>query len=72
MRPFTMSDELRFRQESMKRTILNLHEIKDHEGMLKVALMMNGLWHQQAAISNWLAHEAADNLGEAWGANGFR
>ena len=66
MRPFVVGQELQFRQEATKRTLLDLFESGDHEGLLNTALLLNTLWHQQTAIARWLAQEAAENLGEAW------
>jgi hypothetical protein len=33
---------------------------------MAAAELLNTLWHQQSCIAKWLAHEAAENLGEAW------
>ncbi len=69
MQPFVVGQELQFRQEATKRTLLDLFEAGDHEGLLNTAMLLNTLWHQQTAIARWFAHEAAENLGEAWQAS---
>lgn len=69
MQPFVVDQELQFRQEATKRTLLDLFEAGDHEGLLNTAMLLNSLWHQQTAIARWFAHEAAENLGEAWEAH---
>lgn len=69
MQPFVVGQELQFRQEATKRTLLELFDAGDHEGLLNTALLLNTLWHQQTAIARWFAHEAAENLGEAWQAS---
>ena len=69
MQPFVVGQELQFRQEATKRTLQELFEAGDHEGLLNTALLLNTLWHQQTAIARWFAHEAAENLGEAWQAS---
>ncbi len=66
MQPFVIGQELQFRQEATRRTLLDLHESGDHEGLLSAAMLLNSLWHQQTAIARWFAQEAAENLGEAW------
>jgi predicted alpha/beta-fold hydrolase len=69
MQPFTIGQELQFRQEATKRTLLDLYEAGDHEGLLNTALLLNTLWHQQTAIARWFAKEASDNLAEAYEAS---
>lgn len=69
MQPFVVGQELQFRQEATRRTLLDLFEAGDHEGLLNTALLLNTLWHQQTAIARWFAQEAAENLGEAWQAS---
>lgn len=69
MQPFVVGQELEFRQEATRRTLLDLFEAGDYEGLLNTALLLNTLWHQQTAIARWFAHEAAENLGEAWQAS---
>jgi hypothetical protein len=66
MRPFSVPLELELRKESTKRVLEELYDDGDWEGLIAAAELLNVLWHQQAAISRWLAHEAAENLGEAW------
>ena len=69
MQPFVVGQELQFRQEATKRTLLDLSESQDYEGLLNAAILLNELWHQQTAIARWFAQEAAENLGEAWQAS---
>jgi hypothetical protein len=69
VQPFVVGQELQFRQEATKRTLLDLFESGDHEGLLNTAMLLNTLWHQQTAIARWFAQEAAENLGEAWQAS---
>ena len=69
MQPFVVGQELEFRQEATKRTLLDLFESQDYEGLLNTAVLLNQLWHQQTAIARWFAQEAAENLGEAWQAS---
>lgn len=66
MQPFTVSAELKFREEAMKRTLQEYLDNNDVEGLMTAALLLNQLWHQQAAISAWLGREAALNLTQAW------
>lgn len=66
MQPFVASTELKFREEATKRTIQELYDDNDLEGLYEVALLLSSLWHQQTAIARWFAQEAAENLGEAW------
>ena len=58
--------ELEFREEKTQRMLLELFQDEDWEGLMAAAELLNTLWHQQASISRWLAHEAAESLGEAW------
>jgi hypothetical protein len=69
VQPFVVGQELEFRQEATKRTLLDLFESEDYEGLLNTAMLLNTLWHQQTAIARWFAQEAAENLGEAWQAS---
>ncbi len=66
MEPFVPSTELQFREESVRRTLQELFDDRDLEGLMDAASLLNVLWHQQTAIARWMAHEAAENLGEAW------
>jgi len=66
VQPFVVGQELQFRQEATKRTLLDLSESRDYEGLLNAAILLNELWHQQTAIARWFAQEAAENLSEAW------
>ena len=66
MQPFVVGQELQFRQEATKRTLLDLSESQDYEGLLNAAILLNELWHQQTATARWFAQEAAENLSEAW------
>jgi hypothetical protein len=67
--PFIVSQELEFRQEAIKRTLQELYDDDDLDGLMDAALLLNMLWHQQTAIARWFAKEAAENLGEAWQAS---
>jgi hypothetical protein len=67
--PFIVSQELEFRQEAIKRTLQELYDDDDLDGLMDAALLLNTLWHQQTAIARWFAKEAAENLGEAWQAS---
>ena len=58
--------EFQFREESTQRMLLDLYQDEDWDGLMAAAELLNNLWHQQASISRWLAHEAAESLGEAW------
>lgn len=69
MEPFVISQELQFRQEAIKRTLQELHDDEDLDGLMDAALLLNLMWHQQTAIARWFAKEAAENLGEAWQAS---
>jgi len=66
VQPFVVGQELQFRQEATKRTLLDLSESQDYEGLLNAAILLNELWHQQTAVARWFAQEAAENLSEAW------
>lgn len=66
MRPFALSQELQFREEATRRTLQELYEDKDLDSLMDAALLLNKLWHQQTEIARWFAHEAAENLSEAW------
>ena len=72
MQPFVVGQELEFRQEATKRTLLDLFESEDYVGLFNAAMLLNSLWHQQTAIARWFANEAAENLGEAWEAHRAR
>ena len=69
MQPFVVSEELQFRQEAVKRTLQELHDDNDLDGLMDAALLLNAMWHQQTAVARWFAKEAAENLGEAWQAS---
>lgn len=66
MTPFTLSPELKFREEATRRTLQELFDDGDLETLMETALLLNTLWHQQAAIAHWFAAEATENLAEAW------
>jgi len=68
MQPLAQSLELELREEAAVRCLRELYEDRDLDGLLDAALLLNQLWHQQTMIARWFAHEAADNLGEAWAA----
>jgi hypothetical protein len=72
VQPLEVSTELRFREESVRRTLQELFEDDDLAGLMDAALLLNSLWHQQTVIARWFAHEAAENLGEAWQAHRAR
>lgn len=61
--------ELALRQEATQRLLTELFENRQWDDLLTAAEILNRAWHQQSAISKWLAKEAADNLGEAWQAS---
>lgn len=66
MRPFAATQELQFREEATKRTLQDFYDAKDLDGLMKAAVLLNAMWHQQTAIARWFAHEAAENLSETW------
>ena len=66
MREFVADQTLAFREETTRRMLHEFYEAGDIASLLDASLLLNTLWHHQAAISKWLAHEAAENLGEAW------
>lgn len=61
--------EHKLSQETRQRELLHLYETADWDGLLAAAEILNAALSQQLTISRWLAHEAADNLGEAWEAH---
>lgn len=63
---FEIGPELQFREESTRRTLEELYAQGKYDSLMDAAQLLNVLWHQQSAIARWLAHEAAENLGEAW------
>jgi hypothetical protein len=69
MNPLEQPLEQKLSQEARQRELLNLYEEEDWEGLLAAAELLNTAYSQQMTISKWLAHEAADNLGEAWQAH---
>ena len=66
MKPLEEPVELALRREKWQRILLEFYEQGDIKSLMAAAEMLNQLWHHQTIISQWLAHEAADNLGEAW------
>ena len=66
MEPLAYPAELKFREEATRRSLLDLAKEGDQEQLLKAALLLNTLWHQQTAISRWLANEAMENLADSW------
>ena len=66
MEEIVLGEEFEFRQEQIKRLLQEFHEEGAIDSLLEAGLLLNVLWHHQAATSRWLAHEAAENLGEAW------
>lgn len=69
MQPLEVSTELKFREESVRRTLQEFFDDDDLAGLMDAALLLNTLWHQQTVIARWFAQEAAENLGEAWQAS---
>ncbi len=69
MQPFTIDQELQFRQEATKRLLFDLYQAGDYEGLFNTAMLLNTHWHQQTAIARWFAKEASENLAEAWQAS---
>lgn len=61
--------EHKLAQEARQRELLHLYDTQDWKGLLAAAEILNAALSQQLTISRWLAHEAADNLGEAWEAH---
>ena len=66
MQPFAPPTELKFRAEATKRPLQDFYDDRNIDGLMEAALLRNELWHQQAAIARWMAHEAAENLNEAY------
>lgn len=66
MQPFVPSTELKFREEATKRLLQDFYDDRNLDGLMEAALLLNELWHQQAAIAQWMAHEAAENLNDAY------
>ena len=58
--------EGRLAQEARQREIESLHREGDLDGLLAASTVLNAAFSQQHTINRWLAHEAAENLGEAW------
>jgi hypothetical protein len=56
-------------QEARQRELLQMYEDGEYGDLLAAAELLNVALGQQQAISQWLAKEAADNLGEAWQAS---
>lgn len=69
MNPVEQPLELQLAQEARQRELLDLYDNEDWQGLLAAAEVLNAAYSQQVTISKWLAHEAADNLGEAWEAH---
>lgn len=69
MSPLEQSLEQQLAEEARQRELLHLYEKGDLRGLLAAAELLNTAYSQQLTISKWLAHEAADNLGEAWEAH---
>lgn len=61
--------EQQLAQEARQRKLLQLYETGDWEGLLAAAETLNAAYSQQLVITEWLAQEAADSLGEAWQAS---
>lgn len=58
--------EAKLAQEARQREIESLHREGDLDGLMAAAAVLNAAFSQQQTINRWLAHEAAENLGEAW------
>lgn len=66
MEPLTVTAELQFREEAMKRTLQELRDNADLDGLHQAAQLLSSLWHQQTVIAQWFAKEAQNGLAEAW------
>ena len=69
MEPITTGLELKLRKTRVDRWI---KEMKNIEDIRQAAFQLNELWTQETTISKAMAHEAAQNLGEAWGMSRLR
>lgn len=69
MNPVEQPLEYQLRQEARQRELLDLYTNENWDGLLAAAELLNVALSQQLTINKWLAHEAADNLGEAWQAH---
>ena len=66
MNDMEQSLEGKLAQESRGRELDHYHRIGDINALLAAAHLLNTAFSQQHTINRWLAHEAAENLGEAW------
>lgn len=66
MNHMEQSLEARLAQETRSREIDYLFASGDYEALLTMAHLLNTAFSQQLIINKWIAHEAAENLGEAW------
>lgn len=55
--------EQRLSHEQHHRWLHEMHRRGDHEGILKAALLLNTLYHQERIKVKWAIDEAAANLG---------
>jgi hypothetical protein len=69
MASIEQSLEAQLAQEARQRELLQMYEDGEYGDLLAAAELLNVALGQQQAISQWLAKEAADNLGEAWQAS---
>lgn len=66
MNHMEQSLEGKLAQESRGRELDHYHQKGDINALLAAAHLLNTAFSQQHTINRWLAHEAAENLGEAW------
>ena len=66
MNHLEQSLEGKLAQEARGRELDHYHRIGDIDALLAAAHVLNAAFSQQHTINRWLAHEAAENLGEAW------
>lgn len=69
MNPVEQPLEQRLAEEARQRELLDMYEREDWKALLAAAETLNTAYSQQLAMTRWLAHEAADSLGEAWQAS---
>lgn len=55
--------EQRLSHEQYHRWLHEMYRRKDYEGLLKGAVMINTLYHQEKVKVRWAINEAAANLG---------
>ena len=69
MNPIEQPLELELQREARQRELLAMYEDEEWGQLLAAAELLNTALSEQLAINQWLAKEAADNLGEAWQAH---